>query len=243
VDFARGVQTRVASGTGPLTALWSPDGRKIVYYQVFGTSIFQRDANGAGSPDTLLESSRSVFADDFSPDGHTLLYEQSEGAGVYDLWLLPYPPSSASGRKPALYLKGPAGAGAFNAQFSPDGKWVAYASSESGPQQIYVQSFPKPDARVQVSNSGGGFVRWRRDGKELFYRAPDGRLMVAAVRDSGRGLEFGTPAALRITVPPSGGRFYPYDVAADGRILALVPERSEDAPLTVLVNWQAGLRK
>jgi len=243
LDFARGIQTHVTSGTGSLSALWSPDGRKIVYYQVFGTSIFQRDANGAGSPDTLLESSRSVYADDFSPDGHTLLYEQSEGAGVFDLWLLPYPPSSASGRKPALYLKSPAGAGAFNAQFSPDGKWVAYASSESGPQQIYVQSFPKPDARVQVSNSGGGFVRWRKDGKELFYRAPDGRLMVAAVRDSGHGLEFGTPAPLRITVPPAGGRFYPYDVAADGRILALVPERSEDAPLTVLVNWQAGLKK
>src|SRR5205823_2331490 len=116
-----------------------------------------------------------------------------------------------------------------NAQFAPDGKWVAYTSVESGQEEIYVQSFPKGDIRVQVSNGGGAFARWRRDGKELFYRALDGKLMVASVRSAGSGLELGTPAALsRITVPQSGARFYAYDVSADGqRILTLMPESSE----------------
>lgn len=222
-------------------ALWSPDGRKMVYYRLFATSIFQRDAGGAGSPETLLESSRPVYPDDFSPDGHTLLYEQDGDDGSRGFWLVPYPPTGAADRKPVFYMSSPAGGASLNAQFSPDWKWVAYSSGESGQQEIYVHSFPKPDARVQVSNNGGNFVRWR--GKELFYRAPDGRLMAATVRDSGHGLEFGTPAALGVSVSLVGGRFYSYDVAADGRILALVPERSEDAPLTVLVNWQAVRRK
>ena len=158
-------------------------------------------------------------------------------------WLLPYPPSGAADRKPVFYMVTTAGGASLNAQFSPNGKWVAYSSSESGDQEIYVQSFPRPDERVKVSNNGGNFVRWRTDGKELFYRATDGRLMAVPVRDSGHGLEFDTPAALGVTVSLVGGRFYSYDVAADGRILALVPERSEEAPLTILVNWQAGLKK
>jgi serine/threonine-protein kinase len=132
-----------------------------------------------------------------------------------------------------------------NAQFSPDGKWVAYGSAESGRPEIYVQSFPKTDNRVQVSSAGGSLARWRKDGKELFYRGPDGKLMVAQVRTAGGRLEFGTPDALPgVTVPYVGERFYPYDVSADGqRILTLKPEISEAAPLTVLVNWQASLKK
>ena len=242
LDFARGVQTRLSSGRGALAGFWSRDGQTIIYYRVYGRSIFERDASG-GSEQTLLESPRSVYADDLSPDGQFLLYEQTDEPGSRSLWMLPHSSSRTDDRKPVLYLKG--AATISNAQFSPDGKWVAYASNESGPQQIYVQSFPKPDVKVQVSNSGGAFARWRRDGKELFYRAPTGRLMVAAVRASGHGLEFGAPSALPgVAVPFFGDLFYPYDVAADGqRILTLTPEISESAPLTVLINWQAGLKK
>jgi Tol biopolymer transport system component len=243
LDFARGVQTRVvASGTGPLAAIWSPDGRKIVYYRPLGTTIFQRDASGAGSEEPLLESTRLAYAEDFSPDGHIFMYDLLEDDGSRSFWLLPYPLPGGSDRKPVLYLKSTASAS--NAQFSPDGKWVTYTDRASGQPEIYVQSFPTPDTRVQVSNGGGNFARWRRDGKELFYLALDGKLMAAAVRSAGHALEFSTPAALfRLSVPTVGDRFYPYDVAADGRILTLVPERSESAPLTVLINWQALLKK
>jgi Tol biopolymer transport system component/predicted Ser/Thr protein kinase len=121
LDFARGVQTRVASGGGALAALWSPDGRKIVYHRLFGTSILQRDASGAGPSETLLESSRPIYPDDFSPDGHTLLYEQDAEDGSRGFWLLPYPPAGAADRKPVFYMVTTAGGASLNAQFSPDG--------------------------------------------------------------------------------------------------------------------------
>jgi hypothetical protein len=140
-----------------------------------------------------------------------------------------------------LYLKTPAILA--NAQFSPNGNWVAYSSNAGGRYEILIQSFPKNDTRIQVSNSGGNFARWRRDGKELFYISTDGQLMAATVRETSRGLELGAPVKLGIAAPAVGGRFYSYDVSADGqRILALAPDASENAPLTVLMNWQASLK-
>jgi Tol biopolymer transport system component len=240
LDLARGVRTRVSSGGLGLNAIWSTDGRVIAYYAIQGTTIFGRDASAAGPQKSLVQSSHLLYADDFSPDGRLLMYEQLEDDGTAGLWLLPYPPSPDG--KPELYLNGQTNLS--NAQFSPDGKWVAYTSAESGQLQIYVQSFPSSNTKVQVSDRGGNFARWRKDGKELFYRAPDGRLMTAAVRSSGSTLEIGAPAALFRVAEPVGPHVYPYDVAADGqRILTLTPESSEGTPLTVLINWQAGLKK
>jgi hypothetical protein len=141
-----------------------------------------------------------------------------------------------------LYLK--SAASLSNAQFSPDGHWVAYSSNQGGQPEIYVQSFPKTEIRIQVSNGGGNFARWRKDGKELFYRALDGRLMSAPVRDTGRRLELGTAAQFGITVPFVGDRFYAYDISADGqRVLSLAPDGSENTPVIALMNWQAALKK
>jgi serine/threonine-protein kinase len=241
VDFARGVTTRVSSGGVGLTGSWTPDSRRIIYNPIGATSIFERDASGAGPQETVIESSHLLFANSYSPDGRSLVYEQGENAGSNDLWVLSRAP--AANRQPVLYLKGPGGLS--NAQFSPDGKWLAYTSSESGQQEIFVRTFPKSDWRMQVSSSGGNFALWRKDGKELFYRAPDGRLMVASVRPGKNGLEFGSPVALLRISEPIGPHVYNYDVAADGqRILALTPESSDDSkPLTVLINWQLGLKK
>jgi Tol biopolymer transport system component len=143
-----------------------------------------------------------IRADDVSPDGRYLLYSQDEQDGSFGLWLLPRSAAPATDRKPVLYLK--AQGMQSTAQFSPDGKWVAYSCTEAGQFEIFVQSFPNPDVKIQVSNSGGNFPRWRRDRKELFYRATDGRLMVVSVRGSGRGLEFGTPVALFRLAEPVG---------------------------------------
>jgi Tol biopolymer transport system component len=239
LDFARGVRTRLSPED--YAPIWSADGRRIVYHNRYGGPIFERDASGAGPQRTLLDE--VAYADDVSPDGRYLMYEQYESGGSRSLKLLPLLPSGGAGGKSIPYLK-TAGATSALGRFSPDGQWVAYADTDAGPNEVYVQSFPTPRARVQVSDSGGSFPRWRKDGKELFFRATDGRLMVAAVRNQGGRLEFGTPSALFRIQEFFGVWYYPYDVSADGqRILALMPDATESAPLTVLMNWQAGLKK
>jgi hypothetical protein len=240
LDFARGVRTRLSSSEN-YAPIWSTDGRRIVYYNAVGGPIFERDASGAGQQRTLVDE--VVQADDFSPDGRYLMYEQVESGGSRALRLLPLLPSGGAEGKSIPYLKTTGAAGVL-AHFSPDGKWVAYTDADSGLGEIYVQSFPTPGARLQVSDRGGAFPRWRKDGKELFYLAADGRLMVVAVRNQGGRLEFGTSSALFRIPEFFGARVYPYDVSDDGqRILAVMPEATEGAPVTVLINWQAGLKK
>jgi len=126
---------------------------------------------------------------------------------------------------------------------SPDSKWIAYTSDESGgSNEVYVTSFPIRGPRWRISSAGGSLARWSRDGKELFYRALEGTLMVAQVRTVSHGLQFGPPAALFRVSEPSGMFAYPYDVSLDGRsVLALLPSKvaGETPSLNALVNWDA----
>ena len=148
----------------------------------------------------------------------------------------------SGGRKPVPYLK--TSSNQTNGRFSPDGKWIAYTSDESGHPQVYVQSYPaSDDAKWQVSADGGNFAKWRRDGKELFYLAPDGRLRASSVRAAGKGLEFGAPATLFRILEPFGVHTYNYDVAPDGqRILTPTPATANSSSgLTVILNWQGGV--
>ena len=222
-------------------AVWSPDGQRIAYYAFPPVALLERAANGAGQQETILQAPQGVYVGDWSPDGHTLLYEEVGSDNRTNLWLFPRAASASDQRKPAPYLKAPSNQS--NAQFSPDGKWISYTSDESGHQEIFVQSFPQGDAKWQVSNSGGNYARWRRDGKELFYRALDGKLMAVPVRATAHGLEFGASAPLFRIIEPLGLHSYPYDVAPDGRILALVPANENEASLTILINWQAALKR
>jgi Tol biopolymer transport system component len=136
-------------------------------------------------------------------------------------------------------------------QFSPDGRWVAYESNDSGRFQIYVQPFPASGGKWQMSTAGGSQVRWRHDGKELFYLAPDQRLMAVpiAVAADGQTLTGGEPAALFMTHLAQGaaitGTRSQYAVAADGRFLmnVIVEETAPTPPITVIVNWAARLKK
>jgi serine/threonine protein kinase/Tol biopolymer transport system component len=242
LDFARGVRTRLPTPASNYSGFWSRDGRRVIHYVANGGSILDTDAAGVGGTRTLLTASFAQ-ADDISPDGRTLLFDQPEGDGFRTLSLLPLSASGAADGKPTTLTK-TRSRSSLVAQFSPDGRWIAYSSDESGLQEIYVQGYPNLEDRKQVSNSGGSFPRWRRDGKELFYRAVDGRLAVAGVRQAGGSIKFSAPTFL-FRIPESfGGRLYPYDISADGqRILALMPDSAESAPLTVLINWQAGLKK
>ena len=133
-----------------------------------------------------------------------------------------------------------------HAQFSPDGQWMAYASNESGQPQIYVQTIPAGGAKRQVSTTGGDQPRWRRDGKELFYISADRKLMAAPVKTDA-GFEAGSPQPLFDMQPlyvPTRGRFA-YQPTADGqRFLVTAPVNGPvTTPITVVLNWQAGLKK
>jgi serine/threonine protein kinase len=219
------------------TGAWSPDGQQIGYHLLSGRKLMLKNANGSGQEETALQAQFTVYMNDWSPDGRYLVYTQQNPEGRFELWLLPL----MGDRKPQPLLQTP-----FNdsqGQVSPDSKWIAYTSDESGGfNEVYVTSLPRAGIRWRVSSNGGSFPRWSRDGKELFYRALDGILMVASVRTAPRGLGFGTPAPLFRVPEPIGMFAYPYDVAPDGkRILALMPSKvSGDSPsLTVLVNWDA----
>jgi hypothetical protein len=182
------------------------------------------------------------FPAGLSPDGKFLLYYSSGGPTGYDLWVLPL----AAGSKPFPLLQTP-----FNElipQLSPDGKWVAYQSNESGRQEIYVIPFrPEggpPGGKRQISTAGGTDSRWRRDGRELFYIGPDGKFMAAEVSAKAGTFEVGQVRAL-FSGMFSGAGFL-YDAAPDGQsfLAVLAPEQTADAqPITVVQNWTAELKK
>ena len=131
-----------------------------------------------------------------------------------------------------------------NAKFSPDGRWVAYTSDESGRAEVYVSPFPKPDGKWQISSSGGDLPRWRKDGREIFYVAPGDRMMAAEVDGSGAGMEVGREQVL-FTHAVNHNAWQYYAVTPDGqRFLLVVPEKQSNVyPVTLALNWTAGLGK
>jgi Tol biopolymer transport system component/predicted Ser/Thr protein kinase len=239
MDISRGIPSRL-SFTGAFgTGAWSPDGRMVAYHPLNGTRVLQKNTSGAGTEEVLLQSQHTVYMNDWSPDGRFVAYTQLSPEGRSQLWLLPLD----SRRQPMPLLT--TSFDTFQGQFSPDTKWIAYTSNETGRAEVYVQSFPQGNSRYLISNDGGDFSRWRRDGKELFYRAPDGRLMVVAVRTLATGLEFGTPTALFRLSEHQGQFSYGYDIAPDGqKILALLPAQipGSSTALNVLVAWDATLK-
>jgi Tol biopolymer transport system component len=236
MEFSRGIPSRLTFGPSYGTPIWSPDGQRIAYHLLNQTRLLEKSASGAGQEETVLQSQSTVYINDWSADGRYLVYTQAGPEGRTELWLLP----QSGDRKPVPFSR--TQFNVLQGQVSPDSKWIAYTSDESGRNEIYVQSFPTGGGRWLVSNNGGSLAHWRRDGKELFYRAPDGKLMVVPVRQAAQGLEFGTPAALFRISEPQGMFSYPYDLSADGqRILALVPGQlaQDTASLNVIVNWDA----
>lgn len=179
---------------------------------------------------------------DWSSDGRFVVYSAGGEQGASDLWVLPL----LGDRQPAPFLKT-----AFNktqAQVSPNGRWIAYTSYESGGDEVYVQSFPTAGSKRQVSAGGGVQPRWRRDGKELFYLASDQRLMAIPV-SGGTSLAADAPIALfktRLLTHGSQALGLPtlYDVSPDGQwFLLVVPPEESRTPITVVQNWMAALKK
>jgi Tol biopolymer transport system component len=236
MELARGLATRLTHETGNVM-VWSPDGRQIAYHDSTTTHLFTVGVDG-DRPQPVLESKSVAYINDWSPDGRFLMYTETSPTTGNDLWLLP----TTGDRTPVPFLVTPFGES--HGQFSPDATWIAYTSNESGQDEIYVRTVTGKGG-TRVSTSGGSYSRWRRDGRELFYRSLDGRLMAAPVVNAGGRLTVGTPVPLFPLLEPLGTFAYPYDVAPDGqKILALTSGSTErDRALTVIVKWESGLRK
>ena len=179
-DLRRRALTRLTTDASTdNNAIWSPDGSRIVFSsnRKGVLDLYQMSATGAGSEDPLLTTGQILNPSDYSRDGQFLLYSSSGDPKTRtDIWALPM----RGGGKPFPVVQ--TSANERQAQFSPDGKWIAYQSDRSGRTEVYVQPFPGPGAQSPMSTNGGVQVRWRSDGKELFYVALDGRLM--AVRSN-----------------------------------------------------------
>jgi serine/threonine protein kinase len=252
-EFARAVSTRLTFGPGlNVSPVWSPDGRRIAFTSLRDghSGLYQRPSDGTGKEELLWGSDKPMTPTSWSPDGRYLLY--TEGAlPAQDLWVLP----TASDRKPIPYLQ----TSFFkdHGKVSPDNRWIAYTSGESGQSEVYVQSVeslppgttPARPGKWIVSKGGGAKPHWRGDGKELFYSAPDGKVMAVAVTASGT-FQPGVPQPI-FQGPPSaplraGNDATPsWDVTADGRrFLFLVPELDNSrVPFTVVLNWNSKLGK
>ncbi len=242
LDLLRRTFSRlIADPFGAHHAAWSPDGQQIVFSsnRLGGLALFMIRSDGSGTAQPVLPGEKSfVYIADWSRDGRYLLY-QIERGGNQDLEVLPLD----AHRQPRIFVG--SAAKEIQGQFSPDGRWIAYTSDESGLPEVYVRHFPDVGRKWQISTHGGVQGRWRGDAKELFYLALDGRLMAVDVKASS-SFEPGTPRPLFNT--GIGGsffdRFNQYLVTRDGQRV-LVNRSADDehsAPITVVMNWDAALR-
>jgi serine/threonine protein kinase len=244
LDLRRHIPTRLTSGkVGNFSSLWSADGTRIVSASSRGDgcNLYQTRTTSNDQEERLLESGAEYMnPTDWSRDGRFIIYSQW-GSGTHqgDLWVLPLDGE----RRPRKYLATPFDE--YWGRLSPDGRWMAYVSNETGSDEIYVQPFPEPGRRVRVSNGGGSHPRWRGDGREVFYLAPDKRLMAVAVKGK-NAFEASGPVALFET-PDFDLRHveFPYAAAADGqRFLVIRPvENASARSLTVVLNWTAELKR
>jgi Tol biopolymer transport system component len=221
--------------------LWSPDGARVVFnsLRLGASDLYVKEIDG-GPEQVLLASKDDKFACDWTADGRTLLYRVADPhSGTYDLWALPMD----GDRTPYPVVRTP-----FDdrdGQFSPDGRWLAYESDKSGRPEIYVQRFPGPGGETRISIDGGRQVRWRTDGKELYFVAPDNSLMavpIARGRNDER-LTAGSPVKLFATrmVRSTAILRQQYAVSADGQrfLINVVADEASTTPITLLLNWQA----
>jgi Tol biopolymer transport system component len=238
VDTTRGALTRFTSDTWQNNwPVWSPDGKRLAYgSNAKGTyDLYSKSSTGAGGGDPVLVTPEGKYAIDWSADGRFLLYRTSTSRTGNDVWALPL-----NGEKrpfPVVQTDFDEG----NGQFSPDSKWIAYQSNETGRFEIYAQPFPGPGSKLRISTTGGAQAHWGRDSKELFYIALDGRLMAVPIRVSdAQSLDVGVAVPLFAT--HVGGAIQSstqqYAVSPDGRFLMNTVSEEAAAPITVILNWK-----
>ena len=242
-DADRPTRTRLtfegASAAGD--PVWTPDGRRITYSAATsgGEQLYWVTADGSGKPERLVTSPTVQSPHSWSPDGKVLaIYERKEQGALRDIWVLPM----TAERKPVPFLVTP-----FNERspmFSPDGRWLAYVSDESGRDEVYVRSYAESGQKIPVSTEGGTDPVWSRNGRELFYRNGDS-LLVASVT-MGTAFTVGKPEKLfdqqmGLQGNPGTGSLN-YDVSPDGRFVMIIPT-GKNHELEVVLNWSEELKR
>jgi len=232
VDLERSMPTRFApTNSTEADMVWSPDGAKVAFVskQTGRSEIFVASSDGAGSPELIPATDASwKYVEDWSPDGKFVVFRIVDPVTNGDLWLLPL----SGDRKPEPYLK--TAYSESNARVSPDGRWLAYQSDESGSPEVYVQSFPKPGHKVRVSGDGGFGPRWSRGGKELLYTTRDNDLVAVPIETGADELRPGAPRKLfTVSDLVTGG-----DGTVDGeRFLFSVAAEAPHREIQLFLNW------
>jgi eukaryotic-like serine/threonine-protein kinase len=247
LDTERGATTRFTfnSTNADTYPIWAPDGRTIVFTSRGQRNLFRKELSGAGNEQRLTASSNSELANDWSRDGRWVLYHHLAPSTYRDLWVLPVTPEGrpAPNATARPYLEGP-----FNrwgGRFSPDTppRWIAYQSDETHRYEVYVQAFPEPRGKFQISTAGGQYPHWGAGGRELFYVSPDNKLMVVSLKLGADSVEPSAPREL-FPLPVADTGYCPYEATSDGqRFLVRATPKQAGEPLTVIVNWPALLKK
>ena len=207
-DRDRGTLTRLTFENDNRDLIWTPDGKRVVYTSLRNGlyGLYWRAADGSGAEERLFASRNWIFAQSWSPDGRYLAFVEQDPATGFDISILPV----EADRKPYSFVR--TSFQEWFAEFSPDGKWIAYESDESGRSEIYVRPFPGPGGKWQISTEGGARPEWSRDGRELFYLSGDALVRVP----------------LEAVGPFSAGRperLFPCGCYQSGRYYELAPEK------------------
>ena len=237
----RGTLARLTFERGNMPR-WMPDGKRLA----FGSrraggpaNLFWKPADGSGPAEQLTESERVHLPSSWSPDGQVLAFEESHPTTGMDIWVLPL----QGERKPRPFLQTQFGERA--PVFSPDGHWLAYMSNESGRNEVYVQPYPGPGGKWQISTEGGNEPLWAKNGRELFYR--NGNKMMAVEVTTQPTFRAGTPTLLFEGQYHNDFNWSPpnYDVTPDGqRFLMIQPgEKEEATQINVVLNWFEELKR
>lgn len=215
--------------------IWSPDASRMIFSSNRGPAfdLYLKDTNGGQEETKIPQEGADRFPTDWSRDGKYVVYERGT-----DLWYLTFPDLHAT-----EFLK--AVATLKNGRFSPDGKWLAYSSNESGRWEVYVTSFPEPHGKWQVSTGGGDEPKWRGDGKELFYLSNDFKMMAVRVK-TGANFDAGTPVTLFQANPremQATSEMFSFDVSKDGQRFVINTQlKTAMSPMSVVLNWTANLK-
>jgi len=241
-DFDRETLTRITfEGNQSLNAVWSPDGKTIAFrsHREASDGIYSERSDGSGELQKLITSDLAKIPMSWSPDGQELAFMEISSTTGFDLWVL-----SVNDRKPKLFLQTPSNESA--PRFSPDGHWIAYVSNESGRYEIYVQAYPGPGSKLQISTDGGTEPVWNPNGRELFYRSKNKMMAVDVVSHP----TF-TARKARLLFE---GHFLPtpatspnFDVSRDGQRFLMVeaaePEEQSPIQINVVFNWFEELKR